>query len=109
MTAEHVGDIALEHPDGPILVILFAERRAFVMALAGEGDVGEVAVDPKSEGDHRPMRFTLDNGQVDTWPAESTVSYEQTEAVVKAWAARQERWQGVHWTDDPSNLVDSAS
>jgi hypothetical protein len=76
------------------------------MALAGEGDVGEVAVDPRSEGDRRPIRFTLANGQVDTWPVESTVSYDQTEAVVNAWATQQSRWQGVHWTDEASNLVD---
>jgi hypothetical protein len=105
LTAEQVGDLALEHPDGPTLSILFAESRAFIMALAGERDVGEVAVDPQSEGDRRPIRFTLDNGQVDTWPVESTVSYDQTEPVVKAWAAQQ-RWHGVHWTDEPFKLVD---
>jgi hypothetical protein len=85
------------------LGVFFAEPRAFVMALAEPGDVGEVAVDPAAADDATPIAFTIDNGQVDTWPAAATVGYEQAEQVIAAWA-RGARFDGVCWTDAPPGL-----
>jgi hypothetical protein len=40
--------------------VLFAEGRAFVMALREPGDIGEVATDPAAAGDQTPIAFRLD-------------------------------------------------
>jgi hypothetical protein len=86
-----------DHPRS--LAIFFAEGRAFVLALREPGDVGEVATDPNAAGDETPFAF---NGQVGSWPA-ATVSHQQAERVLEAWA-RGSRFDGVDWTTSPPGI-----
>jgi hypothetical protein len=83
--------------------VLFADGRAFVMALRESGDVGEVAIDPAAAGDQTPIAFTIDNGQVDTWPTSATISSRQAEQVLEQWS-RGGRFEGVGWTASPPGL-----
>jgi hypothetical protein len=90
------GQLAIASYDEPTLTLLVNPARVLAMVLEHDDDEGALACDPAAAGDETPEAFTLDNGQVDEFPRERTVSHEQALVVVRAFLAG-ERSDAVSW------------
>jgi hypothetical protein len=99
VVAAGIGEIWLEHPDGPLLCVLPGPGRVYVMYLAEEGDAGYHAVDPASSPEVE-RGYVLSNGQRDEWPDCETVSSDNALPIVEHLLRYNERWPGVAWNND---------
>lgn len=66
------------------LTVLVKPDRALVVLLLEDGAWSLTASDPAAEGDDTPERFTLENGQVDEFERQSTVTHAQAMKCVRS-------------------------
>ena len=92
-------EVWLNDSAGPALCILKSGTRALLMYLRCEGDVGLTS---RSRGDHDDgdLEFTLANGQVDLYPSEWTVAFEDAARAAEHFWLEAKPAPFVSWHDD---------
>jgi hypothetical protein len=81
------------------LTVLVNPERAYVMLLLEDRDESLMAGDPAAAGDETPERFTLDNGQVDELPRQSTVTHAQAMKCVRSFLRDGSLDPDVRWLE----------
>ena len=99
--AGELADICLS-ADGPSLTALTHGARGWLMFLREEGDCGFSSRDPAYAGARSDMlKFRLDNGQCDEYPAHWTLPLEQVHrAFVDFFENHGALPPGIEWHDD---------
>jgi Immunity protein Imm1 len=81
------------------LTVLVKPDRAFVMLLLEDGAESLMAGEPAAEGDDTPERFTLENGQVDEFERQNTVTHAQAMKCVRSFLRDGSLDPDVRWLE----------
>ncbi len=85
--------------DGPVLCMLKSDDRAFLLWMRERGDPG-FSSRGRGRRNAPPQRFRLSNGQVDAYPAEWTIPFDEGRRAMEHFCVDGTRAPFVKWHDD---------